>query len=164
MAFAHHFGAVGDGLADDTKALEHALDAGEGVLELGKGTFRITRPIVLDTTRIGYTAVRGQAGTSRIVMDGPGPALKLIGDHRGTATPAHAQPHTWERERMPIVSGIEIVGAHRLADGIRLTRTMQTTIQNTLLRRVRHGIQLVERNRNFLLSAKNLEDLGPVSL
>ena len=114
MAFAHHFGAVGDGLVDDTKALEHALDAGEGVLELGKGTFRITRPIVLDTTRIGYTAVRGQAGTSRIVMDGPGPALKLVGDHRGTAQPQSYQDHTWEKERFPTISGLEILGQHVL--------------------------------------------------
>ena len=38
----YHFGAVGDGKADDTQALQHALDAGDGILELEKGTYRIT--------------------------------------------------------------------------------------------------------------------------
>ena len=158
MAFAHHFGAVGDGLADDTQALEHALDAGEGVLELGKGTFRITRPIVLDTTRIGYTAVRGQAGTSRIIMEGPGPALKLIGDHRGTAQPRTYQEHTWEKERFPTISGLEILGRHREAVGIELLKTTKTTIREVLVRKCRHGIHLRQRNRDFILSDSHLLD------
>ena len=59
MAFVNHFGAAGDGQRDDTEALEHALAGGDGVLELGKGSYRITRPIVIDTTRTGYAAVRG---------------------------------------------------------------------------------------------------------
>ena len=41
----YHFGAVGDGKADDTQALQHALDAGDGVLDLEKGTYRITQPL-----------------------------------------------------------------------------------------------------------------------
>ncbi|MAV37162.1 MAG: hypothetical protein CMJ59_17095 [Planctomycetaceae bacterium] len=158
MTLATGFGVTGDGRTDDTAALQHAIDAGGGVLQLAKGTYRLSRSLELDATRLGYVGIRGEQGASRLLMAAAGPAVSITGDHRGTATPAHVQPHTWERERMPIVSGIEIVGAHRLADGIRLTRTMQTTIQNTLLRRVRHGIQLVERNRNFLLSACHIYD------
>ncbi|MED5448995.1 MAG: glycosyl hydrolase family 28-related protein, partial [Planctomycetota bacterium] len=112
MAFVNHFGAAGDGRRDDTEALEHALAAGDGVLELAKGSYRITRPIVIDTTRTGYAAVRGLGGTSRIIMDGPGPALRIVGDHRGTAQPNTYQPHTWDKERFPTISGIEILGRH----------------------------------------------------
>ena len=43
MANVYHFGAVGDGKNDDTAALQHALEAGEGVLDLNKGTYR-SRP------------------------------------------------------------------------------------------------------------------------
>ena len=75
MANVYHFGAVGDGKSDDTTALQHALEAGEGVLDLNKGTYRITRPLVIDLTKQGYGAVRGAGGTSRIVMAGAGPAL-----------------------------------------------------------------------------------------
>src|SRR5438128_1243576 len=59
------FGATGDGKTDDTDALQHALEAGDGVLRLKKGTFRITRPIVLNLVKQGFGAVRGDGGTSR---------------------------------------------------------------------------------------------------
>ena len=158
MTLATHFGATGDGRTDDTAALQHAIDAGEGVLQLAKGTYRISRSLELDTTQLGYVGIQGAQGASRLVMVGAGPAVSVVGDHRGTATPSHVEPHTWDRERMPILSGLEIVGEHPQADGIRLKRTMQATIQNTLVRRVRHGIRLVERNRNFLLSACHIYD------
>lgn len=158
MAHVRHFGAKGDGVNDDTQAIQHAVDMGDGVLEFGKGTFRITRPIVLDMTQHGYLGVRGDQGTATIRMDGPGPALKLIGDHQGSATPASFQPHTWSKERLPIIIGLEILGNHDEADGIQLVRTMQTTIQAVLIRRCRYGIHLAERNRNFLLSAAHIYD------
>ena len=72
MSFAKNFGAIGDGQADDTNALQHAVDDGDGVLELSKGTYRITRPIVLDSRQRGYLGVRGEQGTARIVMAGAG--------------------------------------------------------------------------------------------
>ena len=87
MVNAFDFGAVGDGVADETPALRHALEAGDGVLELGKGTYRITQPRVVELTKQGYAAIVGAGGTSRIVMAGPGPAIQVLGDHRGTASP-----------------------------------------------------------------------------
>tara|TARA_B100000029_G_scaffold294995_1_gene288324 strand:+ start:405 stop:1787 length:1383 start_codon:yes stop_codon:yes gene_type:complete len=158
MALVHHFGAAGDGVQDDTKALEHAMSAGDGVLELAKGSYRITRPLVLDTTRTGYAAVRGLGGTSRIIMDGPGPALRIVGDHQGTAQPKSYQEHTWEKERFPTVTGIEILGRHARASGIELQRTTKTTIREVLVRRCVDGIRLVERNRDFILSDSHLLD------
>jgi len=158
MSYVNHFGAAGDGRQDDTKPLEHALAAGDGVLELAKGTYRITRPLVIDTTRTGYAAVRGTGGTSRILMDGPGPAIRIIGDHRGTAQPDSYQQHTWEQERFPTVTGIEIVGRHAQASGIELQKTTKTTIREVLVRRCVDGIRLVERNRDFILSDSHLLD------
>lgn len=158
MSLARNFGAAGDGKTDDTDALQHAVDDGNGVLGLSKGTYRITRPIVLDTRKHGYLGIRGDQGTARVVMAGPGPAFRILGDHQGTATPGSFKPHTWDRERMPIVTGLEILGEHPEADGIELRRTMQTTIQNVLIRQCRHGVHLVERNRNFLLNAAHIYD------
>jgi polygalacturonase len=42
------FGAAGDGEKDDTEALQHAIDAGDGILRLNKGTYRITRTLQID--------------------------------------------------------------------------------------------------------------------
>lgn len=158
MAHAHNFGATADGKTDDTNALQHAIEAGDGVLELSKGTYRISRPLVIDLTKQGYGAVIGAGGTSRIVMAGPGPAIQVLGDHRGTADPGTVKPHTWERERFPNVTGVEILGAHREAIGIQLRKTMQMTVSRVLVRNCRYGVHLVERNRNFLLCDSHIYD------
>lgn len=158
MVNVYNFGAAGDGTSDDTEALQHALEAGDGVLHLNKGTYRITRPLVLDLTKLGYGSIQGEGGTSRIIMAGAGPAIRVIGDHRGTASPGTVKPHTWEKERFPTITGLEILGKHPEAVGIELRKTMQTTITQVLIRNCKHGIHLVERNRNFLLADSHLYD------
>ncbi len=158
MANVLDFGATGDGSTDDTEALQHTLEAGAGVLHLSKGTYRITRPLVMDLTKQGYGAIDGDGGTSRLVMAGPGPAIRIIGDHRGTARPKSYQPHTWEKERFPNVTGLEILGSHPQAVGIELRKTTKTNITNLLVRGCKHGIHLVERNRDFILADSHLLD------
>jgi len=164
MSNALGFGAKGDGVADDTEALQHTLDSGDGILRLSKGTYRITRSLVLDLTKTGFGAVRGETGTSRIVMAGPGPALRVIGDHRGTAVPTSVQPQTWDRERFPTLTGFEIVGEHPEAVGIELRKTLKCVISQVLVRRCRIGVHLVERNRDFILSDSHLYDNHEVGL
>ncbi len=151
-----HFGAVGDGQADDTQALQHALDAGDGVLDLDKGTYRITKSLVIDTTKNGYGGVAGHSGTSRILMEGAGPAIRVVGNHNGTASPSSYQEATWEQQRMPILQDFEIVGKHPEAVGIELVKTTKTVISRVLVRQCKYGIHLVERNRDFILSDSHL--------
>ena len=45
MSNVTRFGATGDGKSDDTDAIQHALDNGDGVLHFPPGTYRITKPI-----------------------------------------------------------------------------------------------------------------------
>lgn len=156
MAMADAYGVKGDGQTDDTQALQRAIDEGGGVLELGKGSYLLSAPLVLDTTQRGYVGVRGAQGTSRLLMAGPGPAIRVIGDHQGTANPKTFQEHTWERERFPVLQGFEVLGRHPEADGIELVRTVQCTIQNVLMRECRYGIHLVERNRNPLIANSHI--------
>lgn len=158
MSNVFGFGAKADGVADDTEALQHTLDSGDGVLRLNKGTYRITQPLVLDLTKTGFGAVRGEGGTSRIVMAGPGPAIRVVGDHRGTASPASVQAHTWDKERFPTIAGIEIVGEHPEAVGIELRKTMKCVVSQVLIRRCRIAVHLIERNRDFLLTDSHLYD------
>ncbi len=152
MANVKDFGAKGDGKTNDTEALQHAVNEIDGVLELPRGDYRILEPIVVPLQRTGFAGIRGDQGTARILMEGRGPALRIVGDHQGTATPSTVKEHTWERERFPVISGFEVQGRHREADGIELYRTMQTTIREVLIRNCRYGIHLSERNRNFLLA------------
>jgi hypothetical protein len=158
MSNPRDFGAAGDGRTDDTAALQHALNDGDGLLELERKTYRISRPLELDLAQRGPMAVRGAGGASRIVMAGPGPALLVTGDHQGTAAPPSVRPSTWEKERLPNIAGLEIVGDHPEADGIRLVRTMQPTITGVLIRRCRTALHLFDRNRNLLLADCHLYD------
>jgi parallel beta-helix repeat protein len=117
---------------------------------------------VFDLAKIGAAVVHCE-GPVTLVMAGPGPALKFIGTHRGTAGPKTFKPETW-RERMPLVSGLEILGAHKEADGIELIRTMQATISRVVIRKARHGIHLVDRNRNVIISNCHLYENSGVGI
>jgi hypothetical protein len=145
------FGATGDGKTDDTAAIQKAVNAGAGAVRFPKGVYRLTQAVVIELDKVGFTSLLGD-GTARIVMAGPGPAFKFIGTHEGSADPGQFKPNVWERQRMPVVDGLAIEGAHEEADGIEATGTMQITITRTHIRDVRHGIHLTVRNRNVLIA------------
>jgi len=162
-ATVRDFGAAGDGLADDTLAIQRAAEAGRGEVRLPPGRYRITRPIVIDLDASGPVAVAAE-GTARLIMAGPGPAIRLVGTHRGTADPGSVKPEVWERQRMPTVDGLAIVGEHPEADGIEATGTVQLTITRCHVRGVRHAIRLVERNRNVIVANCHLYENRGVGL
>ncbi|HZW34195.1 MAG TPA: right-handed parallel beta-helix repeat-containing protein [Isosphaeraceae bacterium] len=162
MTNVRDFGAVGDGRTDDTAALKHAVEQGGGWLLLPRGTYRLTAPLEIDLDRSGPIALSGQGGTARLLMDGPGPAIRLVGTHHRSADPASFEARIWQRQRMPTISDLEIVGNHDQADGIQLDGTMQPTIAGVLIRRCRYGVHLVKRNRNVLLADSHIyEGRGP---
>ena len=144
-------GAVGDGRADDTVAIQAAVDASIGDVQFPRGEYRISKTITIELDRVGPTSLVA-AGPARLVMAGAGPAIRFVGTHRGTAGPATFQDNVWKNQRSPMVIGLEIVGAHAEADGIEATGTMQLTVNKTVIRKARHGIHLVTRNRNVLIS------------
>ena len=114
-------------LPDSADALQRVIDESGGNLLLGKDSVvRITKPLVFDLSKHGAVAVKATGGVT-IVMDGPGPALRFVGSHEGTASPKSFKPTTWN-ERMPMVSGIEILGNHAEADGIELEQTVGVVV------------------------------------
>lgn len=157
------FGAVGDGAADDTAAIRRAVAEGTGQIVFPSGSYRLTETIVIELDRAGPVSLSGQ-GTARIVMDGPGPAFRFVGTHQGTAAPSTVQPAVWERQRMPLIDGLEIVGGHPEADGIEATGTMQAVFSRLLVRNTRHAVHLTERNRNVILSECHLYENSGIGL
>lgn len=145
------FGAGGDGVNDDTEAIQNAINAGLTAIRLPRGTYRISKPLIVDLDKVGVTSIVGD-GTARIMMTGPGPAIRFVGTHEGTASPKTVKPNVWQNQRMPLVDGIEIIGTHDEADGIEAVRTMKLTISRVVIRQTRHAIHLVDRNRNVILS------------
>ncbi len=145
------FGAIGDGKADDTAAIQRAVDACIGDIRLPRGVYRITRPILIELDKVGFMSIIG-SGTAQIIMAGPGPALKFVGTHGGTASPSTVKPNVWLNQRMPTVDGIVIVGDHEEAVGIEATGTMKLIVTRVTVREALHGIHLTTRNRNVIVS------------
>lgn len=148
---------VGDGVADDSDAIQHMIDQSTGNVSLSKGVYRITKPIVIDLSKVGNTSLSGH-GVARIVMDGAGPALRFKGSHDGTANPTTFDARVWKREHSPMVDGIDIVGHHPDASGIEADGTMQLTLTRVVVRECLHGVRLTGRNRNVTLSECHLYD------
>lgn len=158
MTDVHTFGAAGDGQTDDTAAIEHALQDGEGTLDFARGDYLISRTIVVDLDKTGFTSFEGH-GTARLIMTGPGPALRFVGSHtKGTADPNDFDPKVWRKQRMPMIDGLEFTGTHAEADAVQVDGTMQFTMTRCLIRQCRHGIHLVNRNRNVLISDCHIYD------
>jgi hypothetical protein len=75
---ARSYGAVGDGVADDSTALQLALDdltlpGKPVVLRLPAGSYRITRSLTITATAntYGLSVIGDDPATTRIVWDGP---------------------------------------------------------------------------------------------
>ncbi len=150
-------------LPDSTAQLQAAIDRNGGNLTLGQEkVYRITKSLVIDLAKHHSVRVSASGGAT-IVMDGPGPAIRLAGSHEGTAGPKTFKAATWN-ERMPIVEGIEILGNHPEADGVELFQTVGAIVSKVSVRWARHGIHLVTRNRNVLISDCHLYENSGVGV
>ncbi|HQW29636.1 MAG TPA: right-handed parallel beta-helix repeat-containing protein [Verrucomicrobiales bacterium] len=142
-------------MPDRTEEFRKQIATNGGTLLLKEGVHRITGTLEFALGGKGSTIIRPAGGPVTLIMDGAGPAIRLIGSHQGTASPSSFLPATWN-ERMPLIEGIEIVGNHPEADGIELIRTFEAIVSKVGIRWCRHGIHLVERNRNVTISDVNL--------
>ena len=116
-------------MADDTDALVHAIENGDGHIKFPAGTYRITRTIEIDMTRHGPLGMTGAAGATTIVMDAAGPAIRLVGTHTGTGDPGTRNESVVHSQRMPIIADLKITGTHPEADGIQCLQTMQIILR-----------------------------------
>jgi polygalacturonase len=164
MANVRDFGARGDGQTDDTAAIQHALVRGDGILSFPPGDYVLTRPLQIALQTHGRIAVEGAGATARLIMTGAGPALHLIGTHLRNADPTSFVEAVWQKERLPTVRNLEIIGRHAQADGIRVEGAMQPTFHAVLIRRCRHGLHLANRDRNVLIADCHIYDNSGVGV
>jgi hypothetical protein len=147
---------VGNGVVDDTAALQRLVASSKGNVVLAPGRYRITKTIEIRLAEHGPLSISG-SGTATIIMGGAGPAIRIVGTHGGTASPKTVKPEVWN-ERTPCLDGIEIEGAHPEANGIELTGTMQPILTRITVRNARHGLVLTNRNRNVVIDNCHLYD------
>ncbi|MDP6058940.1 MAG: glycosyl hydrolase family 28-related protein, partial [Pirellulaceae bacterium] len=156
MSNVKGFGAAGDGKTDDTEAIRHAIADADGRLQFPRGNYLISETIEIKLDEIGRIGIDGDDGTATIIMAGEGPAFRIIGTHEGTGDPNSVKPNVWERQRMPTMRNIEITATNPEADGVELIATMQAILEGVLIRQVRHGIRLHQRNRNVQIQDSHI--------
>lgn len=164
MTNVRDFGARGDGVTDDTAALTHAIQRGNGHLVFPRGEYLVSRPLHIALGLHGRIAIEGEGGTAKIAMTGAGPAFHLVGSHRRSALPEHVQDAVWQKERLPTIQSLEIEGRHPQADGIRIEGAMQPTLRALLIRKVRHGIHLANRDRNVVIADCHVYDNSGIGI
>ncbi|MEM1443292.1 MAG: right-handed parallel beta-helix repeat-containing protein, partial [Verrucomicrobiota bacterium] len=150
-------------LADLTDHLLAGIESANGSLLLETGTYRITRPLEIRLEQKQRVHIRSLNGPVTLIMDGPGPALRLVGSHEGTASPKSFEPATWN-ESFPIIEGLEILGSHPESIGIELVRCVKPTITRVSIRWCHNGIVLSERNRNVTISDVHLYENSGIGL
>lgn len=143
--------ALNDGKADATDAIQKLVDSGAANIHFPRGAYRLTQPIIVDLDKTGFASFSGD-GVARLVMDGPGPAIRFVGTHDGSADPGSFQENVWQQQRAPMIDGLEIIGNHPEASGVEANGTMQMTLTRLVIRRLLHAVHLVNRNRNVLIA------------
>ena len=151
-----------ESLPDATDKLQSSIEKQNGVLLLTEKYYRISRPLTLRLDKHGAASITSMTG-STLIMTGPGPAISVQGNHTGTAAPKSFSVNTWN-ERMPTLTGFEILGGHPQADGINLQPTVGAVIKGMSIRWCHHGIHLTTRNRNVIVSDCHLYENSGVGL
>jgi hypothetical protein len=155
------FGAIGDGLSNDTEAIRAAIEgAADGLVEFPRGRYRITETIEVTMKEVGPIGLTGKGAGAVIIMDGKGPAFRFSGSHNGTADPESVKEITWYKERMPMIDALEIIGSNPEADGLEFNHTFMPVVRSVLIRNVRHGIHLTSRNRNIIITSCHVYHCG----
>jgi len=124
---AREAGAVGDGVRDDSPALQSALDrlaAGGGTLRIPAGTYAIGRPLV----------IRGDS----VTVAGEGAVLKAMSEFAaGSGRSALVRNEASAVQRGITVSGLECDGGGLVAAGIWLERVRDTSVRGNTVKRIR---------------------------
>ena len=68
MSNVQRFGAIGDGVTDDTDAIRHTIQYGDGMLHFPPGSYRISQTLEIPLAESGPSGIDGTGGTARILL------------------------------------------------------------------------------------------------
>ena len=135
----------------EAKLPSNFLTHSQGFALFPKGIVRLKEPLLVDLAQLGRIHLVGQG--TQIIMEGPGPAIRFVGSFvTGNAEPKNVPITVRNAERGCSLAGLDIVGGHPDASGIKISGTMAMSLLGVSVRNGKHGVHLVKLNRNLLIS------------
>lgn len=149
--------AVGDGITDDTQAIQAAVDSIDGgVLFFRPGAiFKVSDTISIDTSK-----VKGIIGNNAtIITDSDIDILHISGGlETGTAIPGNDDTEAEEGSMAFFIKGLKITSSPALSvgTGLKLTGTFGVNIESCHIYKVNIGVCITERNRNIIINGNHI--------
>ena len=146
-----YYGIVGDGVTDDTNALQALLDNSRGEVSLRAGSYLITSPLVVNATKLHR--IKGNGATLKV--SGDIVAFDIYGNTTDDVTPdvegdwriSHAG-FTLEGMRITALNGTQGIG-------VSLTNCLKPTIKNCYIWHIKDGI-VMHLNRDVIIEGCNI--------
>lgn len=151
------WGAVGDGITDDTQAIQAAVDSIDGgVLFFRPGAiFKVSDTISIDTSK-----VKGIIGNNATIITASDIDILHIsgGLETGSANPGDDDTKDEEGSMAFFIRGLKITSSPTLSvgTGLKLTGTFGVIIESCHIYKVNVGVCITERNRNIIISGNHI--------
>lgn len=152
----------GDGITDDSYALQHLIDSNSSIVIPNGLTVRLTRTININISKLKMF----DGGNSVFLVDGSFPAFRVYGTNAGSADPSTQMNDVLEKEAGFIFKNAIIIGNNKYnaitfdnSTGIVVENCFGITITNCYITQVRDGIVVSGMNRNIIFSDNNIYNL-----
>ena len=162
------YGAVGDGVTDDTVAIQAAITAaataGGGDLVFPANTYCITGPLYVRSGVRLFGEGYGDASSSASQPDAPATAIKWTGVDSGTDPMILVKATTGSEYVYGAgVDGIALLGNNDAYDGIVLSSARHCYVGKVWIERVRHHGMRIDNGNSVLSSANYLEKINYIA-
>ena len=151
----HYPGIVGDGISDDTQAIQNAIDNNNVVILPPNCTFKITDTLEIDVKTLKLF----DGNNSKIIVSGAFEAFHVSGLCTVSSNPSNQTDSVKEDEAASIIRNVRIIGTTSVVDascGIKLSGCFKTRIENCYIYNVTDGIIISGINRDLMFSGNQI--------
>lgn len=145
---------TGDGLVDDSSALQEIIDKSDGTIILQKGTYLIKKPLTIDTSIIKKFDGAG----SKFIIDGDFSALNVIGNCVvASSNPMAQNADVYSNNANSVIENCNITSKSIYeGTGIKLSNCFKTQVKNCFIYMLSNGIIMNKINRDIIICDNNI--------
>ena len=145
-------GIIGDGISDDTTAIQRAINSNTTIIFPDGYKFRLTNSINIDIGTLDLF----DGGNSKFIVDGSFPAFVITGSLLSSmsANPTSLTDAVKENEASFIFKNCKIIGGNTISGenaGVCLSGCFKTKIENCYFYKLTDGIIIENTNRDIVI-------------